>query len=114
MARTDVNQAGNAHVSQIVDYGPDPRGWSMFAALSGAHNRTLNRQPAVIERHPEHHGYMRPLQRLMGLAPLGMGTAKAAAGPNAEIGDERSSALDNPALRIFAERLRRREDGLQL
>ncbi|MFP5372394.1 MAG: hypothetical protein ACLGI3_16825 [Actinomycetes bacterium] len=112
MARTDVGQAANARLAQVVDYGPDPRGWAMFAALSGHHNRTLNSQRAVVASHPEHNGWMRPLQRMIGLAPLGMGTAPARRGPNAEIGDERSSELDNPAMRIFAERLKR--GGMQL
>lgn len=111
MARgTDV-PAINSTAGRIVEYGVDPRGWSMFAALSGAHARTLTSKPAVIERNPQHDGYMRGLQRLTGLAPLGLGT-KPAAGAAPEIGDERSSLLDNPALRIFAERLKR--NGMQL
>lgn len=112
MARTDDSSAVNAEPGRIVEYGIDPRGWSMFAALSGAHRRDLVAKPAVIERNPEHNGYMRPLQRLVGLAPLGLGTARPVAGGSSEIGDERSSQLDNPALRIFAERLKR--NGMQL
>ena len=112
MARSDVSAAANSSVGAIVSYGPDPRGWRMFAALSGAHNRDLNAQRAVVETHPEHKGWVRPLQRLAGLAPLGLGAGRPVAEKTSELGDERSTELDNPALRIFAERLKR--GGMQL
>lgn len=111
MARTDVSAAANTSVGRIVDYSPDPRGWSMFAALTGAHNRILNRAPAVIEHYPEHHGAMRPRQRMTGLAPLALGSGRPVTARTSQLSDERSDALDNPALRIFAERLKRGQGG---
>lgn len=111
--RTDVSVAANAQLAPVVEYSvTGDRGWRQFAALSGAHARDLNAQRAVIETHPDHHGWTRPLQALRGLAPLALGAGRPAAGPSSEIGDERSSGLDNPALRIFAERLKR--GGYQL
>lgn len=108
MARTDVSAAANASLAQIVEYAPDRRGAGFFAALSGAHRGTLNRAPAVIETHGQHHGYMRPLQAPMrGLAPLGMGTARPVVESTSQLSDERSALLDSPAMRIFAERMKR-------
>ena len=111
VARTDVSAAANTSVGRIVDYSPDPRGWSMFAALAGAHNRVLNRAPAVVESYPEHHGPMAPRQRMVGLAPLGLGAGRPVTPAGSQLSDERSDVLSNPALRIFAERLRRGQGG---
>jgi hypothetical protein len=112
-ARTDATTAAiNAVPSSVVDYGPDPRGWGMFAALSGAHNRDLNTQRTVIETsHTDSGGWHAPLQRMRGLAPLILGSGRAVTKKSSVIGDERSDPGENAAERILAERWKRQGGG---
>lgn len=113
MGRTDVSRASNARTTAIVEYGIDPRGWSLFAALSGRHQRGLNGRDGTVvhgenaQRSPTFTGYAVSPQRMTGLAPLGV--ARTVVEANSTLTDERASgALDNAGLRIFAERLKRR------
>lgn len=112
-ARTDATTAAvNAVPAGVVDYGPDPRGWQQFAALAGAHHRTLTAQRAVIDTsHTTSTSWHRPLQRLRGLAPLVLGSGRAVTKRSSVIGDERSDGLDNAAERILAERWKRQSGG---
>jgi len=113
VGRTDVARAVNATTTQIVEYGIDPRGWSLFAALSGRHQRGLNGADGTIvhgvdgQRAPSFTGYAISPQKMTGLAPLGLARPITAA--SSELTDERAGgALDNAGLRIFAQRLARR------
>lgn len=109
---TGDGQAINAVHSGVVDYGPDPRGWRMAAALAGAHNRDLNGQRAVIDTaSTQSHGWHRPLQRLRGLAPLILGNGRPVTKKSSVIGDERSDPGMNAAERILAERWKRQSGG---
>lgn len=113
-SRAPVSAAANSRQDLGVEYGVDPRGWGMFAALSGAHRRDLTQQRAVIDTsHTDHDGWVRPLQRLRGLAPLILGQARPITSRHSEIGDERSDlgGLDNAAERILAERWTRQGGG---
>ena len=112
-ARTDATTAAiNAVPSSVVDYGPDPRGWAMFSALSGAHNRDLNAQRAVIDTSQSAGGgWHRPLQRMRGLAPLILGSGRAVTSKSSSIGDHVSDPGENAAERILAERWRRQGGG---
>lgn len=111
-SRTDVSAAVNAEQSSVVDFGPDPRGWGMFASLSGAHRRDLTTKVAVIDTsHTDADGWLRPLQRLRGLAPLALGSGRPVLPRNGQIGDARSDVLDDPAMRVLSERWTRQSGG---
>lgn len=112
-ARTDAATAAvNAEVQSVVSYGVDPRGWQMFAALSGAHNRALNTQPAVIDTsHTDAHGWLAPLQRMRGLAPLVLGAGRPLVSKSSTLGDEVSDPGENASERILAERWKRQGGG---
>lgn len=113
-ARTDVAAAVNSRLAPIVQYQVDRRGWAMFAALSGRHQRGLSgrdgHQTLGLEDHAGRafYGVLPAAQYFAGMAPLGQARPYVAATSN--LGDERAAggAFDDAALRIFAERLRRR------
>lgn len=63
--------APNAVVRPVVDYAPDPHGWSMVAALQGAIARTLNGARVVAPRTATWHGWTQQLQQFRGHAGLG-------------------------------------------
>jgi hypothetical protein len=112
VARTDVAAAINAEQTLDVTYAPDPRGWRQFAALAGAHNRTLTGARAVIDTSSTNSGgWHRPLQRLRGLAPLILGAARPVTPETSVIGDERSDVGANAAERILAARWKREAGG---
>jgi hypothetical protein len=66
-----ANPAPNAVVRPVVDYAPDPYGWTMVGALQGAIARTLNGAQVVIGRTGTWHGWTQPLQQFRGHAGLG-------------------------------------------
>ena len=109
MARTDDRQAINARRVSVVEYGPDPRGWGMFARLSGflqrGHAGREGRR--VIDTQESFSGAVATApQSFSGMAPLGR--ARPLTADTAELSDERAAgALEDGALRIFAERLAR-------
>lgn len=107
MARTDVAAAVNARLVPIVEYGPDPRGLGMFRRLSGVLQRGHRGQDGtrIVERWDEWHGYAAAPQQFTGMAPLG--DARPVTARVSDLGDERSSQLNDAALNIFANRLRR-------
>jgi hypothetical protein len=105
----------NATVAQTLQLHAEPRGWRMFAALSGRHARDLGGQnpvsPAVIDRRRDgfFHGAVDSPQRFVGLANAGIGGGTRAVHERAgEIGDSRSANFDDGPLRVFRERQRRR------
>lgn len=106
MARTDVAAAANARVTRIVEYGVDPRGAGLFASLTGAASGVLAGALRVVDPQRRFNGIAANPQKFVGLAPLGL--ARPVVKANAVLSDERASALiDDPSLRIFAERLGR-------
>lgn len=98
--------AVNARVVPVVEYGPDQRGWSMFAALAARAQRGINGIDGTITVDPvaRFTGYARGPQQFTGMAPLGL--ARPITGPSSTMADE-IVAISDPSLRIFAERLRR-------
>jgi hypothetical protein len=109
VARTDVAAAANARVRQVVDYGLDTRGAGLFAALNRRAQHELNGATPVVDpdRARTFHGVTATPQRFLGLAPLGL--ARPVSPTSSTMPHERSaSAVNDGALRIFAERLKRR------
>lgn len=107
MARS-VTGPANARVETDLVFETDRRGWGIFARLSGIHQRGISGRngAAVIERHGYWSGPTVGPQRFTGMASTA--TARPISERAAEIGDARSAGLDDPARRIFAERMRRR------
>ena len=108
MVRTDVGAAINARTTTIVEYETDPRGWRMFHALAGVAQRATSglQGIAALPAGPAFHGYAQAPQKFAGIAPLGL--ARPVVPTTSTLQQERSAgALDDAALRIFAERLRR-------
>jgi len=97
----------NARTVPIVEYGIDPVGWRMFAGLSRVLQRATSAGEglAAVRRGADFTGYTASPQSFRGMAPLGL--SKPVVRANTEIGDERSALLDDTAMRIFAERLKR-------
>lgn len=113
MPRTGVAAASNATVAPVVQYGIDPVGLRMFAALARRAQRGVSGQDGrIYHGHSDDpaksfNGLTSTPQRFSGVAPLG--TPRAVVDPNTELSDARGgTALDNAALRIFAQRLERR------
>lgn len=96
--------AVNAVVAPVVTYAPDPRGAGMVAALQGRIAGSLNGARAVIERWPTWGGYSPTVQQFRGFSVAGAGRARAMTPTNSDIGQEKT-ALTDPALRIFADRM---------
>lgn len=107
MTRTDVTTAVNARLVPIVEYGPDPRGLGMFRRLSAVLQRGHRGQDGtrVLPRWGEWNGYAAAPQQFTGMAPLGV--ARPVTDRTSELGDERSSQLNDSALSVFANRVRR-------
>lgn len=108
MARTDVGAAINSRIVPQVEYGPDPRGWRLFNRLSGVLQRGISGTEGtrVIDAQDTFTGTTASGQSFAGMAPLGQARPQVAA--TSQLSDERAAgALDDGALRIFAERLRR-------
>lgn len=100
--------AVNSRLRNVVEYGPDPRGWAVFRRLSGMLQRAHTGRGAtrVVDTQRRFTGLADVGQRMTGMAPLGKGRPVVPA--NSELSDERAAGvLDDGALRIFAERLRR-------
>jgi hypothetical protein len=66
-----VNPSPNAVVHAVVDYAPDPHGWSMVTALQGAIARTLNGARVVSPRSAQWRGDTQQVQQFRGHAGLG-------------------------------------------
>ena len=108
MARTDLSVASNARVVSTVEYGVEQRGWRTWFALASRQQQTLAGRDSlrVGPNNAEFNGYAASPQKMVGLAPLAL--AGRVVTPNtSQLVDDRSTALDDPALRIFAARLRR-------
>jgi len=105
MTRTDMSAATNVRLAPVAEYGIDPRGWSFFRALSGAAQRGISGHDGtrVLDTARQFHGYTTTPQRFVGLAPLGVAVPLVKDG--SVLADE-TTAFDNAAQRIFAERLR--------
>lgn len=108
--------AVNATRREEVVYGVDPRGWAMFAALSAVAQRGLNGGNGGVyagdKGSPERswNGDLgRVVQPFLGQAALGrLGLAQPIPDGTAQLVNELSAGpLTDPAMRIFAARLRR-------
>lgn len=108
MARTGIAAAINARLVPAVEYGPDPRGWGFFNRLSAVIQRgNAGREGTrVLDLQYRFTGLLDSPQQMTGMAPLGL--AAPVVPSTSELGDERAAGpLNDMALRIFAERLRR-------
>lgn len=107
MAGTDVAAAINSRVVPTVEYGVDPRGLGLFRRLSSvfqrAHRGTEGTR--VLPRWETFNGYAAPVQQMTGVAHLG--NSRPVTPLVSELGNERSSQLNDAALQIFADRMRR-------
>lgn len=117
MGRPLPGGAVNASREERTVYGVDPRGWALFAALSAVAQRGLNGTAGGVygtaKGAPEatwNGDLGRPVQSFLGQAALGrLGLAQPIPdGGAAQLVNELSSGpLQDPAMRIFAARLRR-------
>lgn len=108
MPSTDMGSAINSRLTTAVEYGPDPRGWGMFSRLSRVLQRGISGTTGtrVVDTQERFNGYTRSPQSFTGMAPLGL--AAPIVKSTSVLSDERTAgALDDTALRIFAERLKR-------
>lgn len=101
MPRDDFTAAPNAQMTSQVVYGVDPRGWGMFAALTGALNRGLTGQRAVVTG-PMFGGVAQAPQKFTGAASLG--TARPTTKRSSEMGDQVSTSLADPITAAFLAR----------
>jgi hypothetical protein len=95
-------------VEPVISYGPDPRGWRMFAGLTAANHHFLTDQRPVLDAGVGHFdGWVAPLQTMRGMANIGQGRPVLPAGSSLD--QEKTSTLTDPATAIFARRLARRQ-----
>jgi hypothetical protein len=94
------NPAPNAVVVPVVEYGPDPWGWSMVGALQRAVSRTLNGAAYVGPRTGQWRGWTQPLQQFRGHA--GLGAARVFAPKSSTMQDQ--NATQSLAAAIFLDR----------
>lgn len=108
MRRTDVAAAVNAAVRPIVEYGVDPRGAGMFEAIAGVGQRAGAGREGVRVLDPvrRFNGIAVTPQRFIGVAPLGVSRTVTPRAARLD-GEPSVPTLDDTALRVFAERLRR-------
>jgi len=105
VAGTDVAAAINSAPTTIVEYGVDPRGAGLFAALTGAAAATLAGAQRVIDPQRRFTGQAASPQNFRSSA---LGVASPLVRNVSTLGDERStSPIDDVTLRLFADRLRR-------
>lgn len=97
------NPAPNAVTRTVVDYAPDPRGWSMVNALQGAIARTLTGARPVMPRAAVWHGWTQPVQQFRGHA--GAGAARIYAPKSSTMQDQNSG--QSLASAIFLDRASR-------
>lgn len=100
--------APNATIGPVVDYGPEPRGWRMFARLTGRYGRAIagREGTAVVEHVAMSHGPVRMAPQVF-TGGASLGRVPAVAPGNSEITDERSAGVLNAThMRAFANRLR--------
>lgn len=91
----------------VVSWLPDPRGWGMFAAITGRNRRDLQQQAAVIDaRGSTYGGWATAGQAFTGLAGLIGGRQRAVSGTTSSLVDERSN-LNATAMAAFYERMQR-------
>jgi hypothetical protein len=98
--------AVNAAPRVITDYGTDPNGAGLFAALTAAIGGQLRGARPVTESSPTWYGYARAPQQFAGLAGLGSGMGRAVIARNSELSKE-TTQLTDPSLRILADRMAR-------
>jgi hypothetical protein len=94
------NPAPNAVVVPVVDYGPDPWGWSMVGALQRRIAGTLNGARYVGPRAGAWHGWTQPLQQFRGHA--GLGAARVFAPKSSTMQDQNTT--QSLAAAIFLDR----------
>lgn len=110
MPPTDIATAANAQLVQTVEYGIDRRGWGMFGRLSGVLQRAHTGRVGVrvVERGAAFTGYAQSPQRFTGVGQL-LGGGRPVTLRTSQLVDERSTpAIDDPAMRVFSDRTRRR------
>lgn len=108
MPRTDVAAAINARVVPVVQYDPDPRGWSLFTRLARVFQRghTGHDGTRVLDPQRRFNGLLDSPQMMTGMAPLGM--ARTVTKETSVLADERAAGvLEDTGMRIFAQRLSR-------
>jgi hypothetical protein len=100
-------RAINARVVETVEYGPDPRGWALFASLNATAARVRQAARRVLDPVERFHGFAIAPQGFAGGANLG--SASPIAKDTSTLPDERAAGvLSSPAETIFAQRLARR------
>ncbi|MDO8107148.1 hypothetical protein Q6348_08055 [Isoptericola sp. b441] len=101
------NNAINARVVEITEYGTDPRGWGLFAAVTAAAGRTRAAARRVLDPIERFSGYAVAPQGFTGAANLG--SARPVSKETSTLPDERAAGvLSTPAETIFAQRLGRK------
>lgn len=107
----DSSAAINAQPATITEYGLDPRGWGMFRSLSGVLHRGIagTETPVVIDRVSQFGGWGHSPQRFAGLDGLSAGRQRPVTQSNSVLSAEKSATTEDAALRVFAERLGRRQ-----
>jgi hypothetical protein len=96
----------NAAPALVTDYAPDPRGWSMFAALTAAAAGSLN-NPAAVVAAPQHFGTVSGRHAMTGAAAaVAQGRARVIAPRNSELTRE-TTTTDTTTAAIFASRMTR-------
>lgn len=117
MARKTQLPCINSTTVPVALFAPDPRGLAMFDALKNMHQRGLSGHIGTViwgEKKSDGHAFNGTMkwspQHFAGLAPLSSGGARAI--PDRIAGNDFQHQLsDGPvndsAMRIFAERLRR-------
>lgn len=99
--------AVNAAPHVVTDYGIDPHGAALFAALTSGAARVMAGARKVIPPAAQWSGYTAVQQvTLAGMAGLGSGAGSPIAQRNSELSKE-STALTDPSLRILADRMAR-------
>lgn len=96
--------APNAQLNGVVDYGPDPRGWSMFHSLSAQLNGFLTHGRSVSDANATHYGWTAAPQSYRGANAV---AGRVIAAKNSTFDQENTQTITDPSLRIFADRLQR-------
>jgi hypothetical protein len=97
--------APNAVIRAVVDYLPDHRGASLFAALTGSAAASLNTSPAVVPHSPTFHGWVRTQQQFTG-AVAALGRARTVS-PKSSTLNQQKTTEDTVASSLFRERMAR-------
>ena len=97
----------NARMVELVEYGPDPRGWRIFTGVTAAAGQAISGARRVLDPVATFSGRAIAPQGFTGAARLG--TARPVVKAESTLADERSAGvLTDTATRLFADRLTRR------